>query len=119
MMWDKKPYTGKEKRRFKRVERFFVVSVKAANDDAPDWTLVDLENISEGGILFNHSGPFETGRVLKVRVKILPDKGPVECAGKVTREQKLGELDLYESAVQFTDMSLEDRALVHEALVKA
>ena len=117
-MWDKKPLSVQERRKFKRIERFFVVSVKVAGDEAADWVLVNLENISEGGILFNHTEPFRAGTSLGIKIKILPDKPSFECAGKVIRGQKLGDLRLYESAVQFTKVSSEHRALIHEALAK-
>ena len=115
-MWDKRPFSGAEKRRFKRVERFFVVSANPSDDDPSDWAIVNLENISEGGILFNHTEAFKNGASLNIKIKILPDKRPFQCVGKVVRGQKLGDLRLYESAVQFTEVNPEDRALIHEAL---
>ena len=115
-MGDKRPFLTQERRRFKRMEKFFVVIARVTDDDSPNWTLVNLENISEGGILFNHTEGFEKGTRLNIRINILPDKSPVHCVGKVVRGQKLGELRLYESAVQFTEVSAEGRALIHEAL---
>ena len=115
-MWDKKPFSGAEKRKFKRIEKFFIVSAKSLDDDPSGWAVVNLENISEGGILFNHTEAFKLGAPLNIKIKILPDKRPFQCLGKVVRGQKLGDLRLYESAVQFTEVNPEDRALIHEAL---
>ena len=117
-MWDKKTLSVQEKRKFKRVERFFVVSVKPAGDESADWVLANLENISEGGILFNHTEPFRAGASLDITIKILPDKPPFQCVGKVVRAQKLGELTLYEAAVHFTQVASEHRVLIHQALNK-
>ena len=116
LMWDKRPFSGVEKRKFKRVKKFFVVSAKLSDDDPSDWTIVNLDNISEGGILFNHTEAFKNGELLNIKIKILPDKRPFQCLGKVILGQKLGDLRLYESAVQFTEVNSEDRALIHEAL---
>ena len=117
-MWDKKPLSAQEKRKFKRIEKFFVVSVRVASGESADWVLVNLENISEGGILFNHTESFKAGTSLDIKIKILPDKPPFQYVGKVVRGQKLGELRLYESAVQFMEVSPEHRDLIHEALTK-
>ncbi len=116
MTLDKKNFSWQEKRRFKRIEKFFVVTVKTADDDYPHWTIVNLENISLGGILFNHTEAFKKGTRLNIKIKIRPDKQPVQCVGEVVRGQKLGDLRLYESAVQFTEVNSDDRILIHEAL---
>ncbi len=115
-MRDKRPFSDAEKRKFKRIEKFFVVVTKLADDTSPDWTIVNLENISEGGILFNHTEPFAKGTRLSIQIKVLPNRPPVQCVGTVVRAQKLGELNLYESAVQFTEVNPDGRTLIHEAL---
>lgn len=108
-------YSGREKRKFKRVERRFVVTI-LPKGDSPPWEIVDLENISEGGILFNHNEKIEEGTLLDLKIKIRQDKDAIQCAGRVIHAKKLGDLGLYEYGIGFFDVKPEDLILLRQSL---
>ena len=111
-------YSGPERREFKRFQKFFVVCIQAQEKISflDEWQIVGLENISEGGMLFNHNKALEKGAILKIKIKIDPDNNPIQCIGRIVRVQKLGQLELYEYGTHFTEIKPEDRALVRQAL---
>lgn len=111
-------YSGLERRAFKRFEKFFVVCIQAQEKASflNEWQIVDLENISEEGIFFNHNKAMKKGAILKIKIKIVPDNDPIQCTGRIIHTQKLGQLELYEYGAHFTEINPEGRDLVRKTL---
>ena len=109
-------YSGPEKRKYKRVFKRFVVSTQIGPKPDDPWEVVALENVSEGGRLFNHNEEIQEGKTLRFRIKIAEDLEPVECEGVVVHAQQLGDLQLFEYGVQFTNLDPADQALIRQSI---
>ena len=114
-LWD---YSGPERREFIRIQKFFVVCIRALEKSSflGEWEIVGLENISEKGMLFNHNKALKKGTILNIKIKIDPGNDPIQCIGRIVRTQKLGQLELYEYGTHFTEIKPEDRILIRQAL---
>lgn len=108
--------SDREKRKHKRVGRRFIVNMQVAEAHPKHWQIVDLENISEGGILFNHNEKIKPKSVLNFKIKISSDRDAIRCSGQVMHVTQLGETGLYEYGIQFKKLQPEDQVFLRQAL---
>ena len=109
-------YSGSERRKFKRVFKRFVVSTQIGGKPDEPWEVVALENVSEGGLLFNHNEEIQEGTTLCFRIKIAEDLDPIECEGVIVHAQQLGDLQLFEYGVQFINLNSADQSLIRQSI---
>ena len=106
-------YSGKDRRRFKRINRNLVARVmpeSRANDDI--WNTVFIQNISKGGMLFNSDTKYKPQSFLRLSINILDSRGRVECGGKVIRCHPAVQDQSFDIAMEFVELKPEDSVLI-------
>jgi len=77
-------YSGREKRRYTRIEHHYIIRFKETNSSG-DRDVSSVRNISKSGILFYSSSPFEPGSELEIYMKVPPLPKESVFWGKVVR----------------------------------
>lgn len=84
-----KGYIGPERRRFKRMEKEFVIKLRVYPKDkitlAGGHDAVSVQNIGGGGALFSYGKEIEVGRFIDLKIKFSGLHEPIKCLGKVVR----------------------------------
>lgn len=105
--------SGAEKRRFKRIEKKFVVTLRVYSDKkttlAAKYDIVSLKNISAGGALFAYNKELKIGTLVDLNIASPMLAEPVACLGRIIRveppSQSMlpGQIPLYNIAVRFIE----------------
>ena len=80
-------FSGIERRRFKRLNKAFVVRVREGEYN--DWDVVMIHNISRGGMLFRIELPLKAGAILALKINIGLNKEAISCYAKVIHVKAL------------------------------
>jgi len=113
-------HNDKEKRKYKRVKKPFIVSFQIKTSDAPRkgpavWDMVAVLNLGAGGMLFYYNKELKLDALMDLKINLLASKSPIECKGKVIRSEKLPFGHMYLVAVIFTDIDEKERAQINKA----
>ncbi|MDP8258359.1 MAG: PilZ domain-containing protein [Candidatus Aadella gelida] len=81
-------YEGAERRKYKRITRPFVARFRILTEDGdgglfPGWDIVNVQDLSAGGILFNYDDRIAEDSKLEFKLNIPTIDKPVGCVGKV------------------------------------
>ncbi len=63
------------------------------------------KNISAGGLVFVSKEKLPMGAILDLQIELPDSKEPIQCLGKIVREETKDEESIYEAAVCFLDLS--------------
>ena len=111
-----KEFSGVEKRRFKRLNKQFVVRIQIQGGFSKTWDVVLIQNISKGGLLFSYYKPLNEGMQLNFKINIGLHKEPLECFGKIVRVQVVGDPKTYEAGVSFVDIKPSDADWINKTV---
>lgn len=101
-------YAGNEKRRFKRLNKQFVVRIQAQGGASKEWDMILIQNISKGGLLFSTDKNIPAGAVFNFKINIALNKNAIACTGKAARVGTAGNPAVYEVGISFTDIQQAD-----------
>ena len=111
------PYSGRNRRRFRRINRDFVARVLDRGGDPVDgWNIVFIRNISKGGVLFSCDKGYLPGALLRLSIDILESQSHVECTASVVRSQATVESQIYDVAVEFKEIQPADAELIEASV---
>ncbi|MFH1836612.1 MAG: PilZ domain-containing protein [Candidatus Omnitrophota bacterium] len=100
---------GAERRRHKRVRRPFVARFQVLDEKGesgifPGWDIVTAQDLGGGGILFNYSEEIAVNSNLEFKINFPTLPEPVNCRGKVVRNDKRSDSSRVRIAAMFTDI---------------
>ena len=86
-------YEISEKRKYKRIEKPYIIGFRIKPDEnrdvvSRDWDMVAVNNLGAGGISFNSNRNMKTGATLDLKIGFSISMPPIECRGVVTRVKK-------------------------------
>ena len=96
-------YSGPERRKFKRIQKPYMVRFKPHNDPDVKWDMVAVLNFGAGGALFYHNQKLEADQILDIKINFTPSKDAITCMGKVIRCDGVP-AKMYLLAVNFVDI---------------
>lgn len=86
--------------------------------DAEKLQVMNIKEISEGGLSFLTEAKIESGTKLKISVLLLPQENPMDINAVVLRCPQIRKKPAaYQASLHFLDMSEKDRATLHDALI--
>ncbi len=97
-----------ERRRYPRLSANFSLEVKPSSAGSG-------ENISRGGLLFQHPTPIAPGAIVDLAVRVPSLTGTIDVKGKVVRCDR-GSGSGYQVAVNFVDLDAESESTIREIL---
>ena len=118
---ESRTYSGAEKRRFKRLNKAFVVRIRPEIGGHKDWDMVLIRNISKGGMCFITPDDIKVGAVLDFKINVKLNKHTIICKGAVIRARTLGKPSVHELGISFKAIADADGDLINstvEALSK-
>jgi len=84
---------GIEKRKYKRIEKPFIVKLQTIPDEpkeriSPDWDMVVAKDLGAGGVFFQCSRNLGIGTSLDLKIGFSTSTPPIKCVGVVVRIKK-------------------------------
>ncbi len=112
---EKSPYSGRERRRFRRISRHFVArALPQGADPVNGWNTVFIRNISKGGVLFSSDREYKEGSLLKLSISLLDNPRQVECSALVIRNLPSTESQMNDISGQFKEVEPWDARLIEK-----
>lgn len=109
-------YSGREKRRYARVEHHYIIRFKETNS-SQDRDVSSVRNISKSGILFYSSSAFKPGSELEIYMKVPPLQKESIFWGTVVRCRPSQRIkDSYEVAVNISKIDEATRGTFDKAI---
>ncbi len=109
-------YSGREKRRYTRVEHHYIIRFRETNSSR-DRDVSSVRNISKSGILFYASSSFKPGSELEICMKVPPLPKESIFWGTVVRcKPRQGMKDSYEVAVNISKIDEATRGTFDKAI---
>jgi hypothetical protein len=109
-------FSGREKRRYPRIEHHYIIRFKEANSDA-ERDISNVRNISKSGMLFCSNTPFETGAELEISMKVPPLTKESAFRGTVVRcTARAGATNLYDVAINISEIDEATRGAFEKAI---
>lgn len=109
-------FSGREKRRYPRVEHHYILRFRAANSTAQR-DVTSIRNISKSGILFCSTSSFEAGAEIEMYMKVPPLSKESVFWGTVVRcKARPGVKDLYDVAINISKIDEETRGVFEKAI---
>jgi hypothetical protein len=113
-------FKGQERRKYKRIEkpymvRFRVKKYLGLEMPSADWDIVNVKNLSAGGILFfyNINLGFDSLLDLKIDVK---STLIINCVGKIIRIYRSPPTSTFGIAIKFIDIGEQEKEVISKAL---
>ncbi|MBD3379778.1 MAG: hypothetical protein GF408_04880 [Candidatus Omnitrophica bacterium] len=112
-------YKGPERRKYKRIRKRYIMrfSVRphTEEDEGSRWDMVALVDIGAGGALFYYNEKIEKDSILDLKINFAPERDPIECTAQVVRVEELEYSYMFLVAVNFQDISDEDKLMLIDA----
>lgn len=105
-------FSGAERRRFKRLNKQFVVRIQAVGNVSKGWDIVMIRNISKGGMCFMTSDELKTGDTLNFKINVKLNHNTILCDGTVIRVRTIRKPNVYEVGISFKDIQGADGDLI-------
>ena len=118
-------YKGRERRKYKRVEKPYTARFKIRSDaqetGSDDWDSVILKNLSAGGTFFIYKKDLGIGTLLDFKIEVSKSKPPVNPVGKVIRSEQfqLPPYSMFCIAIKFIDIGEHEKEAINTAVEKA
>ncbi len=110
-----------KKRQFLRIPTFYLVRYKkSASADPRDSRLINVKNISGGGLLMTTHEPLKPSAHIEVEINLPGQKKPIVARAKVIRCRRIAGTSHYRAGVSFIHIDPQDRAdiLAHVARIQ-
>ncbi len=114
-------YSGKERRKYKRMEkpvmvRFQTIPLVAEKMVSTDWDVVAVRNLGAGGMLFDYNKNLELDSLLDLKIYVPKAVLIINCIGKIIRIEKLQPTSLFRIEIKFTDIGEQEKELISKAI---
>jgi len=110
-----KPGARFERRQFPRIDGTFVVSYGEALDDRQKIDITQTRNISEGGLLFTTDRKFQSGIVLKLKLRLPGYPDYITLKVEVVESKEIaGKGFLYDTRVKFISIKDEIKDVIRK-----
>ena len=104
-------YSGEEKRRFKRLNKQFVVRIQLRGISTK-WDMVLIKDVSKGGLSFRYDHELKVGQELNLKINIALNEKAIECRGKIVRVNPSKTRQVFEAGVSFTNIASVDGDII-------
>ena len=114
---------GSEKRKYKRIEKPFVVKLKTLPDEAketvsPDWDMVVAKDLGAGGVFFHCSRNLGIGTSLDLKIGFSTSTPPIKCVGVVVRIKKQPYTSIFGIAIAFTKIDAHEKEIINRTALE-
>ena len=114
---------GSEKRKYKRIEKPFVVKLKTLPDEAketvsPDWDMVVAKDLGAGGVFFHCSRNLGIGTSLDLKIGFSTYTPPIKCVGIVVRIRKQPYTSIFGIAIAFTKIDAHEKEIINRTALE-
>ena len=108
-------FSGIERRRFKRLNKAFVVRIQESIYS--NWDVVLIHNISRGGLLLRIDSDLKVDMLLNLKINIALNREAISCFGKVVHARSLGlDTKFCEAGILFTQINEDDADLINRTV---
>ncbi len=112
-------YNGREKRRFERIEKPFIVKLQTIPEEpkeriSPDWDMVVSRDLGAGGLFFYSSKNLGIGTALDLKIGFSTSSPPIECAGIVVRVKEQPYTSIFGIGAAFTKIDEQDMEMINK-----
>ena len=122
-----------EKRKYERIElegrknketekpftaRFRVKQYESQDLSLTNWNIVDVKNLSAGGMLFNYNKNQKIDSLIDLKIDISESIPPINCVGKILRIEELQPHSMYHIATEFTELDKQEKETVNTTVNK-
>ncbi len=116
-------FTGKEKRRYERIEKPFIVKLQTIPDEpkeriSPDWDMVVSKDLGAGGLFFYSSKNLGIGTALDFKIGFSTSSPPVECVGIVLRVKEQPYTSIFGIAAAFTKIDAQEKEMINRTALE-
>ncbi|MDP8217721.1 MAG: PilZ domain-containing protein [Candidatus Theseobacter exili] len=105
---------GFQRRFFQEDERYMIEFVTLPKKFLQKSEVALTLNLSGSGLLFMYNRPLHHGSLMKIKLSIPKRKKPIKLVGKVVRVEPARRHGLFNIAVQFSEITYENRNLIDE-----
>ena len=114
-------YNEIERRKYKRIDRPFVVKFRIKPDEViekgpSDWDIVAVGDLGSGGVLFNYNKNLGIGVLIDLKIGFSVTKPPINCIGKIIRIEELPSLSMFRVATKFTEIGEQEKELIDKTI---
>ncbi len=114
-------YSGKERRKYKRMEkpvmvRFRTIPLVAEKMVSADWNVVAVRNLGAGGMLFDYNKKLELDSLLNFKIDISKSTPTINCVGKIIRIEELQPISMFRIEIKFTEIGEQEKELINKAV---
>jgi hypothetical protein len=114
-------YNDLERRKYKRIDRPFVVKFRVRPDeplekDSSCWDIVAVGDLGPGGVLFNYNKKLGIGTHIDLKIGFSVTKPPINCVGKIIRNDELEYHSMFRVATKFTEIGKRERELINKTI---
>jgi hypothetical protein len=108
---------GQEKRRYRRIEKPYITRFRIKPDKTQEmvpanWDLIDVENLSAGGILFSYPEDLGIDSNLDLKIDISQSTLTINCVGKIIRVDRPQSHSMFRIATEFTEMEDQQKEMI-------
>ncbi len=116
-------FTGKEKRRYERIEKPFIVKLQTIPEEpkeriSPDWDMVVAKDLGAGGVFFYSSKNLGIGTALDFKIGFSTSSPPVECVGIVLRVKEQPYTSIFGIAAAFTKIDEREKEMINRTALE-
>ena len=114
------PYSGPERRVYKRIRKHFMAKFQfrlpgAEGRTSTNWEMVTIYNLGAGGALFNYDKRLEIGSLLNLEVKFPPSEKPIRSVVKILRIEEPSKASILHIATVFVEIDKGQKEIINEA----
>ncbi len=114
---------GIEKRKYKRIEKPFIVKLQTIPDEpkeriSPDWDMVVAKDLGAGGVFFYSSKNLGIGTALDFKIGFSTSSPPVECVGIVLRVKEQPYTSIFGIAAAFTKIDKREKEMINRTALE-
>lgn len=109
------PYQGRERRKFPRIEKNFVVSYRLYGDAEMEETS-HSKNFGGGGMFLTMNRAFDNGTILAIEIRLPLIPIPIRLLGKILESKEIAKNLIYETRLSFTYMDDQSKIFVKDTV---
>lgn len=109
-------YGGKERRRYTRISRTFIVSYRVLKE-VDNYDLTQTKNISTGGMLLTTNKLFGPGTLLAIDIRLPFLIEPLNLKGQVVDSKEVVKNLIYDTHLELIDADEETREVINKTVV--
>jgi hypothetical protein len=110
---------GQEKRKYKRIEKDFMVRLRTTSladkkAGSTDWNMVAVRNLGVGGMLFYYNKSLELNLLLDLKINISKSTPTINCVGKIKRIEEPIPPSIFGIATEFTGIDEQEKEMINK-----